>query len=100
MVEAVLRGVDGMVPFKAVHASRGKVKRAEPVAALYEQGRVRHRAAFPELERQMAAMTLGRLRRARQPGPGGRAGLGDHRADDRAGGAPPRGRFARARAFV
>ena len=58
MVEAVIRGIDAMVPFAAVRATRGKVKRAEPVAALYEQGRVRHRAAFPELERQMAAMTL------------------------------------------
>jgi phage terminase large subunit-like protein len=48
-----------MVPFKAVNARRGKAVRAEPVAALYEQGRVRHRAAFPELEAQMAAMTVG-----------------------------------------
>ena len=34
MVEAVVRGVDAMVPYRSVHASRGKVARAEPVAAL------------------------------------------------------------------
>ena len=39
-----------MVPFRAVRASRGKAARAEPVAALYEQGRVRHARAFPALE--------------------------------------------------
>lgn len=42
MVEAVIRSVDPDVSYKAVHASRGKVLRAEPVAALYEQGRVSH----------------------------------------------------------
>jgi phage terminase large subunit-like protein len=53
LVEATLRVVDRAVSFKAVHASRGKVVRAEPVAALYEQGRVKHRGAFPALEDQM-----------------------------------------------
>jgi terminase large subunit-like protein len=57
MVEATLRMVDPNVPFTAVHASRGKVTRAEPVAALYEQGRVHHRGAFPELEDQMCGFT-------------------------------------------
>lgn len=42
MVEAVIRAVDPDVSYKAVKASRGKVLRAEPVAALYEQGRVSH----------------------------------------------------------
>lgn len=42
LVEANLRAVDPNVPFQAVHASRGKAIRAEPVAALYEQGRVHH----------------------------------------------------------
>lgn len=42
MVEAVIRSVDPNASYKAVHASRGKVLRAEPVAALYEQGRVSH----------------------------------------------------------
>jgi len=48
-----LRVVDPTVPFTAVHAARGKVARAEPVAALYEQGRVHHLGAFPALEDQM-----------------------------------------------
>ena len=43
MVGATLRMVDPNVAFTAVHASRGKVVRAEPVAALYQQGRVRRR---------------------------------------------------------
>ena len=42
MVKAVLRNVDPTVPVRAVHATRGKFTRAEPVAALYAQGRVRH----------------------------------------------------------
>jgi predicted phage terminase large subunit-like protein len=53
MVEAVLREVDREVSFRAVHASRGKRARAEPVAALYEQGRVSHVGSFPELEDEM-----------------------------------------------
>src|SRR4051794_17814515 len=57
MVEATLRVIDPSVPFTAVHASRGKVARAEPVAALYEQGRVHHLGALPLLEDQMCAFT-------------------------------------------
>ena len=57
MVEAMLRVVDPSVPFAAVHASRGKVARAEPVAALYEQGRVHHLGAPPQLEDQMCAFS-------------------------------------------
>jgi len=53
MVETTLRMLDASVPYKPVHASRGKMMRAEPVAALYEQGRVHHRGAFPALEDQM-----------------------------------------------
>ena len=53
MVEHVIRTIDPAVPFRAVHASRGKVARAEPVAALYEQGRVHHVRMFPDLESQM-----------------------------------------------
>lgn len=41
------------VPFRAVHASRGKYIRAEPVAALYEQGRVHHVGSFPEMEDEL-----------------------------------------------
>lgn len=57
MVEHVIRSVDENVPFTMVRASRGKVLRAEPVAALYEQGRVTHTQPFPELEAQMCAFT-------------------------------------------
>jgi predicted phage terminase large subunit-like protein len=57
MVAATLRMVDPNVPFKAVHASRGKVTRAEPVSALYEQGRMHHIGTFPQLEDQMTSFT-------------------------------------------
>jgi predicted phage terminase large subunit-like protein len=57
MVEFTIRTVDRRVPFRAVHASRGKVIRAQPVAALYEQGRVRHVGTFAKLEDQMINMT-------------------------------------------
>jgi predicted phage terminase large subunit-like protein len=59
MVEATLRMVDPNMPFAAVRAARGKVARAEPVAALYEQGRVHHLGALPPLEDQMCAFTPG-----------------------------------------
>jgi predicted phage terminase large subunit-like protein len=57
MVENTIRMVDRSVPFKAVHASRGKVVRAEPISALYEQKRVSHVGTFPELEDQMCGFT-------------------------------------------
>jgi hypothetical protein len=57
MVEATIRAIDLNVGYRAVQASRGKVARAEPVAALYERGRVHHLGAFPELEDQMCAFT-------------------------------------------
>ncbi|HWK15036.1 MAG TPA: terminase family protein [Rhizobiaceae bacterium] len=53
MVAAVLRAVDPAVPVKAVRATRGKWLRAEPVAALYAQGRVVHARRFPALEDEM-----------------------------------------------
>lgn len=58
MVAEVIRQVDALVPYKGVHASRGKVARAEPVAALYEQGRVLHVTGdLVALEDQMVRMT-------------------------------------------
>jgi len=57
LVEEVLRQVDPLVSYKAVRAARGKVARAEPVAALYEQGRVRHLGGLADLEEQMCQMT-------------------------------------------
>ena len=57
LVEEVIRQVDPFVPYKAVHAARGKIARAEPVAALYQQGRVRHAEGLLDLEEQMSRMT-------------------------------------------
>ena len=57
LVAATLRTVDPSLPVRAVRATRGKRLRAEPVAALYEQGRVRHHGGFPALEDQMAGFT-------------------------------------------
>jgi len=59
MVRSVLRAADIALPLKLVHASRGKVARAEPVAALYEAGRVRHAGQFPELEDQLCGLMAG-----------------------------------------
>lgn len=53
MVEATLRVVDPSVSYRSVHASRGKRVRAEPVAALYEQGRIHHVGSLPKLEDEM-----------------------------------------------
>ncbi|WP_163850006.1 DNA-packaging protein [Pseudooceanicola aestuarii] len=58
LVEAVIRQVDPQVPLKQVRASRGKAARAEPVAALYEQGRVRHVPGLSGLEDQLVQMTM------------------------------------------
>jgi Terminase RNaseH-like domain len=57
MVEATIRMIDPNVSYSAVRASRGKVIRAEPVAALYEQGRIHHVGAFPMLEDQQCAFS-------------------------------------------
>lgn len=53
LVETVLRGIDPGVPVTPVRATRSKHLRAEPVAHLYEQGRVRHAGTFPALEDEM-----------------------------------------------
>lgn len=79
MAEAVLREADPSVSVRAVRATRGKFLRAEPVAQLYEQGRVRHAGAFPELEDEMC--DFGAVK-----GPGGRGGgyrLSSGRSPDR-----------------
>ena len=53
MVASTIRTADTSVPITMVSASRGKLVRAEPVAALYEQGRVHHVGGFPQLEDEM-----------------------------------------------
>nr|WP_234035763.1 terminase family protein [Erythrobacter insulae] len=59
MVESVLRAAETNLPVKLVHASRGKVARAEPVAALYAAGRAAHCGQFGKLEDQMCGFMLG-----------------------------------------
>jgi len=67
MVRAVIREADPAVPVTAVRATRGKWLRAEPVAQLYEQGRVKHVGAFPELEDEMCDFGLDGLSSGRSP---------------------------------
>jgi phage terminase large subunit-like protein len=55
LVENVIRVIDRNISYKAVHASRGKIVRAEPISALYEQKRVHHVGLFAELETQMCS---------------------------------------------
>ena len=53
LIETVLRNIDRSITYQKVTASRGKFTRAEPVVALYEQGRVHHVGSLPKLEDQM-----------------------------------------------
>lgn len=57
LVTRLLRSIDKNVPIKTVHATRGKVIRAEPISALYEQKKVFHCGSFTELEDQMCSFT-------------------------------------------
>ncbi|OPH83513.1 DNA-packaging protein [Nitrobacter vulgaris] len=67
MVKAVIAEVDAEVPVIAVRATRGKWLRAEPVATLYEQGRVRHAGSFAALEDEMCDFALSGLSSGRSP---------------------------------
>lgn len=53
MVETILRTIDPAVSYRSVHATKGKYTRAEPVAALYEQNKIRHIGSLAKLETQM-----------------------------------------------
>jgi|TARA_R100000479_G_scaffold176464_1_gene131041 predicted phage terminase large subunit-like protein len=57
LVERLLRSIDGNIPYRSVRATRGKLTRAEPISALYEQKRVHHVGYFSELESQMCSYT-------------------------------------------
>jgi predicted phage terminase large subunit-like protein len=57
MVENTVRMVDATVPYRGVHASKGKATRAEPISALYEQGKVHHVGSFDVLEDQCCAFS-------------------------------------------
>ncbi len=59
MVETVLRAADLAMPIKRAHASKNKSVRAEPIATLYEAGRVFHVRMFLELEDQMCGLIAG-----------------------------------------
>lgn len=53
MVKETIRAVDSTIPYKAVHASRGKMARLQPVATAYAENRVSHVEVLPELESQL-----------------------------------------------
>ncbi|WP_274383118.1 hypothetical protein [Piscirickettsia salmonis] len=57
LIESLLRSVDKNIPYKKVHATRGKVIRAEPIANLYTQGKCFHLGSFPTLEDQLCTWT-------------------------------------------
>ena len=57
LIEKLLRVQDCNVPYSSVRATRGKMLRAEPISALYEQGKVHHVGYFKELEEQMCSYT-------------------------------------------
>lgn len=59
MVEYVIRSIDTEVAYKGIHATKGKYTRAEPVSALYEQGKVKHVGTFPKLEDEMCEWEQG-----------------------------------------
>jgi hypothetical protein len=59
MVVQTIRSIRPTIPIKTVNATRGKIVRAEPVASLYEQGKIFHAEPFPALEDQMCAWTVG-----------------------------------------
>lgn len=67
MVEAVIKAVDRSVPVTLVSATRGKVVRAEPISALYEQGRIHHVGRFDKLEDQMCMFSQDMLRTEGSP---------------------------------
>lgn len=59
LVESNIRNVDVNVPYKGVHASKGKYTRAEPISSLYEQRKISHVGGFAELEDQMVTWEPG-----------------------------------------
>jgi len=69
MVESTLKAVDRTVPVELVTATRGKVVRAEPISALYEQGRIHHCGRFDVLEDQMCLFSIDYVRNASNGSP-------------------------------
>lgn len=64
LVETLLRSLDPYISFKAVHATRGKKARAEPIAALYEQGKIFHLKPFVKLEEQLCSYVPGKTKKS------------------------------------
>ena len=64
LVETTIRTERRNIPYQKVHASRGKVARAEPVAALYEQGKIHHVGSFPALEDEQVNFVPGEIKRS------------------------------------
>lgn len=62
MVSSVIRSVDRSIMPKLVHASRGKIVRAEPISSLYEQNRIHHVGRFDQLEDQMCVFSVDNIR--------------------------------------
>jgi phage terminase large subunit-like protein len=67
MVTSVIKAQDRTVPVELVHASRGKFIRAEPISALYEQGRIHHVGEHDKLEDQMCTFSIDNLRKHGSP---------------------------------
>ena len=67
MVEYVIKSIGANINYKIVTASRGKVQRAEPISALYEQGKVRHVGYFAKLEEELTAFSTGGYMGAKSP---------------------------------
>jgi phage terminase large subunit-like protein len=67
LVKSLIENLDRTVPIVPVYATRGKYLRAEPVAVLYEQGRVRHVGAFSNLEDEMISFSLKGLPTGKSP---------------------------------
>jgi phage terminase large subunit-like protein len=67
MVKHVIQTARPNTPYQEVHASRGKVIRAEPIAALYETGKVHHVGYFPDLEDELCAFSTAGYMGERSP---------------------------------
>jgi hypothetical protein len=66
-IQVAAKALDARVPFKMVTASRGKMQRAEPFSAMYEEGKVRHAGLFPKLEDELCAFSTGGYTGPRSP---------------------------------
>jgi len=67
MIRAIIHAQDTAIPYSEVHASRGKVVRAEPISALYDQGKLHHVGYFPELEDELQHFTMSGYTGQRSP---------------------------------